>query len=416
MGTFEAFEQALQDKLTNLYSPAYQPPEFLWEVLSNSSSQGKSLNSTIIAAIEAFAPPSHVPPGARSKRLYDILFYRYIEGLTQKETAQRLGITSRHVRREQQRAVSALAQKLWEERDADHASLSPRNQSVEPVTDRGSGETGKSMAWRSQIKRELDALQQSSPGTFADVGAVIHTALKSVETLVTKHQVVLRSPSVAPGLTTTLHPAILREVVITAVEKLLPHMMSGEISIEAVRRQSQILLSITGYPTTAGHPPHSDFVKEALAMQGGSLSVTLEDECAVFSVVLPLADKVKILVIEDNEDLVHFYRHYTARTRYEIIHASEGSDIFNTIVETEPNIIMLDILLPDIDGWELLNQLHEHPATRKIPVIVCSVVRREELSLALGAIRYLQKPVRRQEFIQALDQVLAQMAAESKKI
>jgi len=61
--------------------------------------------------------------------------------------------------------------------------------------------------------------------------------------------------------------------------------------------------------------------------------------------------------------------------------------------------------LPDIDGWELLTNLREHPATRSLPVIVCSVVREEELALALGAARYVPKPVRRQEFIQALDQV-----------
>jgi CheY-like chemotaxis protein len=65
-------------------------------------------------------------------------------------------------------------------------------------------------------------------------------------------------------------------------------------------------------------------------------------------------------------------------------------------------------MLPDVDGWELLTNLHEHHDTRSIPVIICSVVKRQELAAALGASLYLPKPVRRREFIQALDQVLSQ--------
>jgi CheY-like chemotaxis protein len=68
---------------------------------------------------------------------------------------------------------------------------------------------------------------------------------------------------------------------------------------------------------------------------------------------------------------------------------------------------VLDVLLPDTDGWELLTYLHEHPATRALPILVASVVHGEELALALGATAYLSKPVRRQQFIQALDQARA---------
>jgi CheY-like chemotaxis protein len=67
-------------------------------------------------------------------------------------------------------------------------------------------------------------------------------------------------------------------------------------------------------------------------------------------------------------------------------------------------------MLPDIDGWKLLTQLREHPATQAVPIIVCSVVRREKLALALGATMYVSKPVGYQQFVQALDQSLSQAA------
>jgi CheY-like chemotaxis protein len=73
-----------------------------------------------------------------------------------------------------------------------------------------------------------------------------------------------------------------------------------------------------------------------------------------------------------------------------------------------PDVIVLDVMLPDVDGWNLLLDLHEHPATRSIPVIVCSVVREENLAMSLGAALYLSKPVSPRQFIRALDQVLGQ--------
>jgi CheY-like chemotaxis protein len=65
-------------------------------------------------------------------------------------------------------------------------------------------------------------------------------------------------------------------------------------------------------------------------------------------------------------------------------------------------------MLPDVDGWNLLQDLHQHPATRSIPVIICSVVREETLALSLGAVLYLPKPVSPHQFIQALNQALSE--------
>jgi CheY-like chemotaxis protein len=163
-------------------------------------------------------------------------------------------------------------------------------------------------------------------------------------------------------------------------------------------------------------PPHSDLVEEIMATQDGSFEIRLTDHRLVFEVRLPSTDKgVMVLVVDDNLDLVNFYRNYTTDTRYQIVHLSEGKHLFETVADLRPDIIVLDVMLPDVDGWELLTYLHEHPDTRAIPVIVCSVVKREELASALGATLYLPKPVRRRQFIQALDQVLVQAQARASR-
>jgi CheY-like chemotaxis protein len=69
-------------------------------------------------------------------------------------------------------------------------------------------------------------------------------------------------------------------------------------------------------------------------------------------------------------------------------------------------VIVLDIMLPDVDGWELLSNLRERPLTRGIPVIVCSVIRESDLAQALGAAVFLPKPLNHRHFVEALDQAL----------
>ena len=96
-----------------------------------------------------------------------------------------------------------------------------------------------------------------------------------------------------------------------------------------------------------------------------------------------------------------------------MVPSTQGQRVFEIVEDFAPDVIVLDIMLPDVDGWELLALLHEHPVARSIPIIVCSVVREEDLALALGAALYLPKPVERQQFIRALDQVLSQAAARA---
>mgnify|MGYP001111695391 CR=1 FL=1 len=72
------------------------------------------------------------------------------------------------------------------------------------------------------------------------------------------------------------------------------------------------------------------------------------------------------------------------------------------VKEFRPDLVVLDVMLPDTDGWRLLMHLRQHPLTRSTPVIICSVVQESDLASSLGAALYLSKPVRPRQFIQAL--------------
>jgi CheY-like chemotaxis protein len=400
MDDFKEFERCLAEALTHLYDPTYQPPELIWQATGCKPQQGvKEVQAALIRAIEDLEPAPDVPKTARIRRLYELLACRYIQELTQAETAFQLGITDRHVRREQQEAIGVLARHVWEQ---------PGGQ-VE-------GEGVATPAWRSQVKQELLSLQQSTPDAVADVGQTVNGIVKVGQALTEKRGIALNVGAIRPNLAVVIHPSALRQVLITAIDKLAQQMSAGEITLEVERAEEHVKITVAGCPVLADSPPHSDLIEEIMATQGGLFEIRLTDHRLVFEVrLLPTDREVTVLVVDDNLDLVNFYRNYTTDTRYHIVHLSEGKRLFETVAGLRPDIIVLDVMLPDIDGWELLTYLHEHPDTRAIPVIVCSVVKREELASALGAALYLPKPVRRQQFIQALDQVLVQVQARASR-
>ncbi|MDF1515060.1 MAG: response regulator, partial [Anaerolineae bacterium] len=113
-----------------------------------------------------------------------------------------------------------------------------------------------------------------------------------------------------------------------------------------------------------------------------------------------------ILFVDDNADLADLFSSYCTGMPYTLVHINQGSYIQQTIDEIQPDLIILDVILPDIDGWELLIDLQANPATSQIPVIVCSVVADAHLATDLGARLYLQKPVWRQPWLDAVASVL----------
>lgn len=390
------FESALRNALGHLFDPTYRPASCLSAIAGWEGQRTfESLRPLLIEAIESLRPGPEVPLSAREWRLYDLLAHRYLQAHTQDETAERLGITSRHLRREQEDALQLLADRLWQ-----HGSQGPVTAAA-PLPGTPGGE------WRSQVRQELAALQRSAPGVVADVALALTGALELARTVAAPHKVELCAPESPPGLVAAIHPSALRQALLTAISRLAPHVQpGGEIACHAEPGTERISITLAGSPVAPAATPDVELPGEILASQGGTLEVLHEGTTLTLVIQVPAAQRVSVLVVEDNLDLVHFYQRYTAETRYQIRHLPAGQGLFEAIEAAAPDIIVLDIMLPDADGWELLTYLRQYPATSRIPVIVCSVVREEELVLALGATLFLAKPVRRAEFVAALDAAL----------
>lgn len=109
-----------------------------------------------------------------------------------------------------------------------------------------------------------------------------------------------------------------------------------------------------------------------------------------------------ILVVEDNAQAAKLLSLYLMQAGYRVMIAQTGSQALMLAAKCHPMAITLDLLLPDIDGWQVLSALKAEPRTHDIPVVIVSVLDRQTLGYRLGASDYLVKPVERAELLHAL--------------
>ncbi|HLQ61341.1 MAG TPA: response regulator, partial [Candidatus Acidoferrales bacterium] len=112
-----------------------------------------------------------------------------------------------------------------------------------------------------------------------------------------------------------------------------------------------------------------------------------------------------VLVVEDNAQAADLLVRYLDRGGYRAVVARDGGEALEMTQRLRPVAITLDILLPELDGWEVLNALKRDQLTRDIPVVVVSVVDLPDLGRALGALDYFVKPVDAQTLLARLDQL-----------
>jgi signal transduction histidine kinase/DNA-binding response OmpR family regulator len=115
------------------------------------------------------------------------------------------------------------------------------------------------------------------------------------------------------------------------------------------------------------------------------------------AVILDTSMFQKILVIEDSPVEVEHLTRYLNELNIQVVVYPQGKGVVPKVVELQPDIILLDLLLSGVSGWVVLKQLKDDPRTKDIPVIIISVVDEQSQGLALGAAGYLVKPISRQQ-------------------
>lgn len=109
---------------------------------------------------------------------------------------------------------------------------------------------------------------------------------------------------------------------------------------------------------------------------------------------MPQTTKARILIVEDDTFLAGIYANKFEREGFEVLLSVDGEHGLQTAQKEKPGVILLDVLLPKLDGFEVLEKLKASPATRGIPVVLLTNLGQKEdvdKGLKLGAADYLIK-------------------------
>lgn len=112
--------------------------------------------------------------------------------------------------------------------------------------------------------------------------------------------------------------------------------------------------------------------------------------------------KKTILVVDDDIKIVQQISHSLEENGYDTIGTTSAKEALKLAVKLKPFAITLDLMMPEMDGFEVLQNLKENPETAKIPVIIISVSDDKQTSFALGAVGYISKPVNRKDLIREI--------------
>jgi CheY-like chemotaxis protein len=123
-----------------------------------------------------------------------------------------------------------------------------------------------------------------------------------------------------------------------------------------------------------------------------------------------------VLVVEDNPQAAEILSRHLDDGGFRIRVARTGLEALTMARELKPLAITLDILLPEVDGWEVLNRLKADEATRNIPVVVVSVIDNPALGRALGAFDYFVKPVDGKALLSRLSEYTFMTGAETEPV
>jgi CheY-like chemotaxis protein len=402
MAVSETLIAQLRAALRALYDPAELRSSALVSQLGlvQRDNPALALRDLLTRAVEAMRPGSDVPADARAWRYYEVLLCRYVQQCGQQEAADQLGLGVRHVRREERAAIEVLASRLATQyRLAPEATMPAETDAIE--------------ADRNSYDRDLAWLHTQQPGTETDVVSVLRQAIALMGPVAQQHRVALLADLPTTATVAAVNSVALRQTLLSALQAAIDGCGASQLRIACCSDGRHVQVVIEGKPE--GNPQVSQVAsQENLALAhtlsaavGGRLEGDLAGDCRRLQLSLPLLCTVPIMVIDDTQDALQLYKRYVVGTRYQLLPFADPRVALAEALAAKPAVVLIDVVMPQIDGWEALGWFRSQEALAGVPLIVCTILAQEELARSLGASGYLRKPVTRAAFLAALDAATA---------
>jgi CheY-like chemotaxis protein/signal transduction histidine kinase len=383
--------ERVRDALEHFYDFRYlQKHPLVWEGAAPAaqSAQGgwQRLRQDLASAIESLSPGPAVSFRAPQARLHSLLVLRYLEGATVQEAAHKLGISRRQAHRDLQRAIRNVAAILMARR----STTTPPERQVTQL---------------SSVRAEIDRLVARS--TRVDLRELVQSAQHTVAPLAAEREITFQLSMPLEPVTVSTNQVMAEQVVVNALSQAVRQARPGPVQLIVTADEGQAVVTLSFYcETQSSQAPMVGPVAEQLAGRLGWRIGQADDPRGLRTIeisVIPLGPTV--LVIDDNAGLVELLQRYLTDQACRVVAAADGQDGLQMAQEMPPDAIVLDIMMPGMHGWDVLQRLRMHPKTADIPVIICSVINDPDLAHSLGASLILAKPISRSDVLTALHEL-----------
>lgn len=407
----EWFQLQLRGALNGLYSPPLLRKNPLTELLEleHKSNPSFELQSILLEAIEALRPIDSTPFKSEVRSLYQILRRRYTEQVSQNQVAGDLSFSIRQLQRKESIAREVLGDYLYK-----RYSLEDKIPAWRATTHFASDEN---TALDSQVPsrmQEMEYLKESLPSQEVRLDQVIDDMLETIAPLVQACRVAIDYEPLEDLPLVYLQAPLFRQALINIMSAVLLYVPGGKVAIRFENGPQTITIHIlrqAGQVFSSNNDTTEELKTAAqlIKLCGGVLvtaaGIYLDPPFSA-SICLPIVEQATVLVIDDNQDTLQLFRRYLAGSRYHFVGAQTAAIGLSLVKDICPKVIVLDVMMPEQDGWRLLGLLRQQPVSDQIPLVICSIFPQENLALALGASAFLRKPVSRSHFLTMLDHLL----------
>jgi CheY-like chemotaxis protein len=398
----DEFAEQIADAYEHLYDLLYLRSHPLLDVLVPAPAQpdkkrARELHRTLLDAVDELDPGPQAPAFSHEWRRHRLLVLRYLKGLNPQAVADQLAVSLRHYYRVHKIAIEDVAELLWKRLAArqEAPEASPPRQDV-------------SLS-RLELLR-LEAARMAQADRYAQIGAVLQGVLPLLQEMLHHHRIDVRLALSEALPAVSIDRSMLRQMLLGTTSYLVERTEGAALCVSAEERETRVSLTLALDPPAAVQPGEPEEVESRLAsldemaaLSGAHILPTYAGPAVVgFDLLLPTGERT-VLVIDDNEDVLALMRSYLGPHRYRVIAARTAQEGLDKAVQFQPYAITLDLMMPERDGWDILQSLLNQPATAHIPVIICTVLKQKELALSLGAAGFLEKPVTEQSLLAALE-------------
>jgi CheY-like chemotaxis protein len=389
------FNEVIKDVLSNLYdTAAIETHPMIQSIMpashTASGKRGETLRGLILEAIEQLRPlRKEESPSSPEWRPYFIIYKRYVEGMGIQELSDQLAISTRQMRRDHHRALEALTEILWNK-------FNPESQ----------GKSESEGAPVIEVHNEIiDAVDTT--------GGVCRMLKHRFD----EKKVSLNIESPKSAVLVITDRVILRQALIGIFNQSL-HVQNGdEIQVRFNNDKGRVEICITLQVSTAWEPASVEEVDDDLnavrywctlinAHLEEQISKTKNSQFIQWTIALPLSNQRILMVIDDQPAVVSMFKRYLSQVNILPIGVEQPELAIEMARQLQPVLITLDVMMPQMDGWELLQMLKLDKKIQHIPIIVCSAWDDPNLSRLLGAAAFLKKPVTQKMLLEAFERLL----------